>query len=102
MLPAAAVIRPASFRGLPLASGPPSCQCPGKTMRLTGRERDGPMRVISEKSTRITKATIDAAWRRRAPELRVILRDKDCRGLALIVNPTAMAWTYAYRPRGAD
>ena len=30
------------------------------------------------------------------------MRDKDCRGLALIVNPTGMTWSYAYRPRGID
>ncbi len=60
------------------------------------------MRVISEGPTKITKATIDAAWRRRRTEHRVIMRDKDCRGLALVVNPTAMTWIYAYRPRGTD
>lgn len=60
------------------------------------------MRVTSEGPTKITKATIDAAWRRRKPEHRLIVRDKDCRGLALIVNPTVMTWSYAYRPRGAD
>jgi Arm DNA-binding domain len=60
------------------------------------------MRVTSEGPTKITKATIDAAWRRRAPDHRLILRDSDCRGLALIVNPTAMTWSYAYRPRGTD
>ena len=60
------------------------------------------MRVASEGPIRITKATIDAAWRRRTPGSRLIIRDKDCRGLALIVNPTSMAWSYAYRPRGTD
>jgi integrase len=30
------------------------------------------------------------------------VRDKDCRGLALIINPTTMTWSYAYRPRGTD
>jgi hypothetical protein len=30
------------------------------------------------------------------------VRDKNCRGLALIVNPTARTWSYAYRPRGTD
>ncbi len=29
-------------------------------------------------------------------------RDKECRGLALIVNATSMTWSYAYRPRGTD
>ena len=38
----------------------------------------------------------------RERDQRLIVRDKDCRGLALIVNPTTMAWGYAYRPRGAD
>ena len=60
------------------------------------------MRVTSEGPTKITKATIDAAWRRRKPDHRLIVRDKDCRGLALIVNPTTMTWSYAYRPRGTD
>jgi hypothetical protein len=61
-----------------------------------------PMRVITEESTKITKATIDGAWRRRKPDHRLIVRDKDCRGLALIVNPTSMTWSCAYRPRGND
>ena len=60
------------------------------------------MRVLSDGPTKITKATIDASWRRRQKDQRLVLRDKDCRGLALIVNPTGMAWSYAYRPRGTD
>jgi hypothetical protein len=60
------------------------------------------MRVISEGPTKITKATVDGAWRRRKPDQRLIVRDKDCRGLALIVNPTGMTWSCAYRPRGND
>ena len=60
------------------------------------------MRVVSEGPIRITKATIDAAWRRRGPDQRLILRDRDCRGLALIVNATSMTWSFAYRPRGMD
>jgi integrase len=60
------------------------------------------MRVITDGPTKITKATIDAAWRRRQPDQRLIVRDKDCRGLALIVNATSMAWSYGYRPRGLD
>jgi integrase len=60
------------------------------------------MQVTSEGPVRITKATIEAAWRRRSRDNRLIIRDKECRGLSLIVNPTSMAWTCAYRPRGAD
>jgi hypothetical protein len=60
------------------------------------------MKVTSEGPTKITKASIDAAWRRRKPDQRHIIRDKDCRGLALIVNATSMTWSYAYRPRGVD
>jgi integrase len=60
------------------------------------------MKVISVASTKITRATIDAAWRRKKPDHRLIVRDKDCRGLALIINPTTMTWSYAYRPRGTD
>src|ERR1700678_1460970 len=60
------------------------------------------MKVSSEGPTKITKTTIDAAWRRRKPDHRLIVRDKECRGLALIINPTTMTWSYAYRPRGID
>jgi integrase len=60
------------------------------------------MRVITKAPARITKATIDAVWRQRNADTRLIVRDKDCRGLALIVNPTTMTWSYAYRPRGTD
>jgi integrase len=58
--------------------------------------------VVSEGPVKITKAIIEAAWRRRQKGHRLILRDETCRGLALIVNPGTMAWTYSYRPRGAD
>jgi integrase len=60
------------------------------------------MRVTSEGPNKITRATVDAAWRRRKPQHRLIVRDKDCRGLTLIVNATSMAWSYGYRPRGLD
>ena len=60
------------------------------------------MRIVSEGLTKIKKATIEAAWRRRTPYQRCIIRDQDCRGLALIVNPSAMTWSFAYRPRGTD
>jgi hypothetical protein len=59
------------------------------------------MQVIRE-TAKITKTTVDAAWRRRSANQRLIVRDKDCRGLALIVNATTMTWTFAYRPRGND
>jgi integrase len=60
------------------------------------------MRVTSERPTKITKATVDATWRQRKTDQRAIVRDKECRGLALIVNPTGMTWTFSYRPRGTD
>jgi integrase len=60
------------------------------------------MRVISEGPVKITKLTIEAVWRRRKSDERLIVRDKDCRGLALIVNANSMTWSYAYRPRGTD
>ena len=58
--------------------------------------------AVSEGPLRITKATIDAAWRRRAAGIRILVRDAECRGLVLVVNPTAMTWRYDYRPRGTD
>jgi integrase len=57
-------------------------------------QRDGPVRI--------TKATIDAAWRRRAKDARLVIGDATCRGLALVVNSASMAWTFSYKPRGTD
>jgi hypothetical protein len=58
------------------------------------------MRVLSEGPIKINKATIEAAWKRRADGQRIIVRDRDCRGLALVVSATGMRWEFAYRPRG--
>ncbi|MEI7711845.1 MAG: tyrosine-type recombinase/integrase [Rhodospirillales bacterium] len=60
------------------------------------------MLITSEGPARITRATIEAAWKRRGKEQRLIVRDQECRGLALIVNATTMAWSFSYRPRGID
>ena len=58
--------------------------------------------VIRQGPVKITRAVIDAAWKKRAPAQRTILSDADCRGLALIVNATSMAWRFEYKPRGVD
>lgn len=58
--------------------------------------------VVSEGPVRITKATIEAAWRRRASGARLVIRDAECRGLALVVNATGMSWVFSYKPRGID
>jgi hypothetical protein len=60
------------------------------------------MKVLREGPLKLTKATVDAAWRRRASGQRLVLSDVVCRGLALIVNPNSMTWTYSYKPRGVD
>ena len=52
--------------------------------------------------TRITRASIKAAWRRRAPNTRMIIPDQACRGLCLVVHAHSMSWVYAYKPRGLD
>jgi integrase len=73
-------------------------------MRATGEypNEKPKITVTSEGPIKITKATIDAAWRRRKKDHRLIVRDKDCRGLALIMNPSSMRWDYTYRLRGKD
>ncbi|MCC7428037.1 MAG: site-specific integrase [Alphaproteobacteria bacterium] len=60
------------------------------------------MRVLREGPVRITKATIEAAWRRRAPGPRIMIGDAECRGLALVVHPTGMTWRFDFKPRGTD
>lgn len=61
-----------------------------------------PLQVVSEGPVKITRAIIEAAWKRRASGARLVLRDAECRGLALVVNATAMSWTYSFKPRGND
>lgn len=51
---------------------------------------------------KITRVVIDAAWRGRAPSQRTIIGDLECRGLALVINATSMAWRFEYKPRGVD
>jgi integrase len=61
-----------------------------------------PLLVVSEGPVRITRTSIEAAWKRRAPKARLVIRDMECRGLALVVNSTGMSWTFSYKPRGVD
>jgi integrase len=58
--------------------------------------------VLRQGPVKITRSAVDAAWRKRAPAQRTIIRDAECRGLALIVNATSMAWRFEYKPRGLD
>ncbi len=58
--------------------------------------------VIRQGPVKITRSSVDAAWKRRAPAQRIIISDAECRGLALIVNATSMAWRFEYKPRGVD
>ena len=60
------------------------------------------MLVVREGPVKITKAAIEAAWRRRSSEKRLVMGDAECRGLALVVNATSMSWIFAYKPRGLD
>jgi integrase len=60
------------------------------------------MRIIREGPTKITRSTIEAAWRRRGAGLRRVIGDFECRGLALIVSSMSMSWVYSYKPRGVD
>lgn len=58
--------------------------------------------VESEGPIKITRATIEAAWKRRRKAVRLVVRDAECRGLALVVNPTGMMWRYDFKPRGTN
>ena len=60
------------------------------------------MQVLRNGPVKITKATVTAAWRKKGADLRLVFPDTECRGLALVVNPSSMAWRYDYKPRGRD
>jgi integrase len=53
-------------------------------------------------TARITRATIEAAWKRRSEGAREIIRDSQCRGLALLVGQRSMSWLLAWKPRGTN
>jgi integrase len=57
---------------------------------------------LREGPVKITKAVLEAAWRRRERNCRIVIPDAVCRGLALVVNAGSMAWVYGYKPRGTD
>lgn len=57
-------------------------------------EREGPCKI--------TRPKIDAVWKARDKNKRLVVGDSECRGLALVVNPTSMAWRYDYKPRGVN
>jgi integrase len=61
-----------------------------------------PVRILRTDPTKISRRTIEAAWKGRAAETRTVIPDAECRGLALIVHATAMSWIYSYKPRGLD
>ncbi|WP_198371139.1 tyrosine-type recombinase/integrase [Roseomonas rosulenta] len=60
------------------------------------------MKVQREGPTKITKATVEAAWRRREPQQRLVISDQACPGLELVVNPGGKTWRFDYKPRGKD
>lgn len=60
------------------------------------------VKVLREGPVKITKSTIEAAWKRRAKDQRLMIGDSLCGGLALVVNPTGMTWRFDYKPRGID
>ena len=61
-----------------------------------------PIRVASRAAVQINRTVIDQAWKQRGEGVRQVIRDDRCRGLALVVHPTAMVWRFDYRPRGTD
>ena len=104
----------ARFRLLPHRM---SSQCPvrvqaGGVLSNTTRDR-GPRRVVLSGREQPHAGYHQSAGQDHAghhrrgmapaqPRERLIVRDQECRGLALIVNPSTMTWTFAYRPRGLD
>lgn len=60
------------------------------------------IQVARKGPLKITRGNIEAAWKDRAPKCRLIIGDLECRGLALVVNPTSMSWRFDYKPRGLD
>ena len=60
------------------------------------------LKIVREGPVKITKSKIEAVWRSRAQHQRLVLTDLECRGLALVVNPSSMSWRFEYKPRGKD
>lgn len=60
------------------------------------------LREVGEGPLKITRAVIDAAWRRRDRNTRIVIRDIECRGLSLVVTAGTMSWVFSFKPRGKD
>ncbi len=60
------------------------------------------MLVLREGPAKLTKASVEAAWRRRGTGQRLVIGDSECRGLALVTNPTGQTWRFDFKPRGLD
>jgi integrase len=60
------------------------------------------MKITREGPVKIGIKTIERVWKNRAKDARHIVTDSECRGMALIVNPTSRSWTYSYKPRGVN
>ena len=60
------------------------------------------LQVRREGPIKITKGTIESAWKRRQSAIRLVIGDLDCRGLMLVTNPTGQIWRFDFKPRGMD
>ena len=80
-----------------------ACPVSGTLALSSGPRRDAGcnvMKVVREGPIRITKATVETAWKRRAKGRCLIIGNATCGGVALVVNPTRMIWRCNSRPRG--
>jgi len=60
------------------------------------------LQIVMRGPEKISRNLINAVWKKRAPKQRTIIRDFECRGLALVVNSTSMSWRFDYKPRGLN
>jgi hypothetical protein len=52
--------------------------------------------------TRITRPTIQKAWKQRSSAERQMIRDSECGGLALLVGARTASWLLTWKPRGKN
>lgn len=60
------------------------------------------MEYRAEGPTRITRTTVEAGWKRRAPGVTLVIHDERCAGLQLVITERRVSWRYRFRPRGIN
>jgi hypothetical protein len=79
-----------------------SAQCHDLRAHRSAQWRNASSPVSFTNAPRITRTTIEAAWKRRSNLERLVIRDAECGGLALLVGARSASRLRTWKPRGKN